>query len=66
MFEFIPKRYIFSLVGLSATTIAILLQSNLSMAIVYMIQRSDQNSTSSKECVEIPDHKGILQGSINW
>ncbi|GBN70831.1 hypothetical protein AVEN_211733-1 [Araneus ventricosus] len=76
MFDAIPKRYVFALVGLSATTLAIVLQSNLSMAIVYMVQWSGQNSSSNLEPRECPGNQDIQNnlkqmkqmsfGELNW
>ncbi|GBN73329.1 hypothetical protein AVEN_162290-1 [Araneus ventricosus] len=76
MFDAIPKRYVFALVGLSATTLAIVLQSNLSMAIVYMVQWSGQNSSSNLEPRECPGNqdtennlkqmKQMSFGELNW
>ncbi|GIY20054.1 probable vesicular glutamate transporter eat-4 [Caerostris darwini] len=52
MLGLIPKRYVFSLVGLAATTLSVALQTNLSIAIVYMVRGSsnDINSEQTNEC----------------
>uniref|UniRef100_A0A061QLJ5 Putative sialin n=1 Tax=Cupiennius salei TaxID=6928 RepID=A0A061QLJ5_CUPSA len=52
--DFIPKRYIFSFVGLLASTLAISLNTNLSLAIVSMVDRSNESIIqvkSSNECL---------------
>ncbi|KAF8773508.1 Sialin like protein [Argiope bruennichi] len=49
----IPKRYILTAVALAATTLSIALQTNLSLAIVYMVEPDfDGNisSSTSNEC----------------
>lgn len=52
--SFIPKRYIFSFIGFLASTLAISLNTNLSLAIVSMVDRHNESLTqvkSSNECL---------------
>ncbi|XP_054714428.1 sialin-like [Uloborus diversus] len=51
---FPPKRYVFSIVGFLASTLAISLNTNLSLAIVSMVDRSNESLVpvkSSNECL---------------
>ncbi|CAL1270131.1 unnamed protein product [Larinioides sclopetarius] len=50
--DFIPKRYVFSIVGLAATTLSVALQTNLSIAIVYMVKNTQDDSPTEtfSEC----------------
>ncbi|GBN28753.1 putative transporter slc-17.2 [Araneus ventricosus] len=75
MLDFIPKRYVFSIVGLAATTLSVALQTNLSIAIVYMVKntKDDAATESFSECglqhevafnkTEIPQ---VTTGEFDW
>ncbi|KAF8773513.1 Sialin like protein [Argiope bruennichi] len=62
----IPKRYVFALIGLAAATLAIMLQSNLSMAIVYMVHWSNQNSFNNPSRRECPENQDIKSNLTQW
>ncbi|GFS67302.1 putative inorganic phosphate cotransporter [Nephila pilipes] len=50
----VPKRFIFSLIGFLASTLAISLATNLNIVIVTMVDRSDEittNVSASSECL---------------
>ncbi|KAF8773510.1 putative inorganic phosphate cotransporter like protein [Argiope bruennichi] len=46
MLDAIPKRYVLTAVALAATTLSITLQTNLSLAIVYMVETVFNETTS--------------------
>ncbi|GIY20055.1 probable vesicular glutamate transporter eat-4 [Caerostris darwini] len=75
MLDFIPKRYVFSLVGLAATTLSIALMTNLSLAIVYMVResRNEIHSQLTNECpalLKTSDNETLIlqgpKGELDW
>ncbi|XP_055950841.1 putative inorganic phosphate cotransporter [Argiope bruennichi] len=75
MLDFIPKRYVFSIVGLAATTLSVALQTNLSIAIVYMVKntKDELSKENFNECslqpevtfnkTEFPE---VIRGEFDW
>ncbi|XP_042906543.1 putative inorganic phosphate cotransporter [Parasteatoda tepidariorum] len=72
----IPKRIIFTLVGFLATTLALTLNTNLSLAIVSMVDRSSDSIgqvKTSNECLSNQVHHNhsqranyIRKGEFHW